>query len=339
MEEGHRVQAIASVSLSKETIPLEFIRAENEQPGFTTFKGDVHPQIPIIDFSSTDLDEKKLAESIVDASCKWGIFQIVNHGIPLDVIKRLQKVGIEFFELPQEEKEVYAKPCGSTSIEGYGTRLQKDMGGKKGWVDHLFNKVLPPSAVDHRFWPKNPPEYREATEEYAYHLQQVANKLFESLSIGLGLEKEEIKRAFGGDELVYNLKINYYPPCPCPDLALGVPPHTDMSAFTILVSNNVQGLQVFQDDQWINVNNIPNSLIIHVGDQIEILTNGKCKSVFHRSIVNKEQTRMSWPVFLEPPPDFEVGPYHKFLSEDNCSKYKTKKFGDYCYCKLNKIPQ
>ncbi|RCU11549.1 isopenicillin N synthase family oxygenase, partial [Acinetobacter baumannii] len=41
----------------------------------------------------------------------------------------------------------------------------------------------------------------------------------------------------------YLLKINYYPPCPRPDLALGVVAHTDMSTVTILVPNDVQGPQ------------------------------------------------------------------------------------------------
>ncbi len=67
-------------------------------------------------------------------------------------------MGKEFFELPQEEKEVYAKPPGSK--EGYGTFLQKEMEGKKGWVDHLFHKIWPPSSINYQFWPKNPPSYR-----------------------------------------------------------------------------------------------------------------------------------------------------------------------------------
>lgn len=50
---------------------------------------------------------------------------MANHGIPNDVISRLQGVGKEFFELPREEKEVYAKEPEYKSLEGYGTKLQK----------------------------------------------------------------------------------------------------------------------------------------------------------------------------------------------------------------------
>ncbi|PWA65030.1 flavonol synthase [Artemisia annua] len=181
--------------------------------------------------------------------------------------------------------------------------------------------------------------YRDTNEEYAQSLIGVANKLLGLLSKGLGLEEDEVKQALGGEDLVYMLKINYYPPCPCPELALGVAPHTDMSSITILVPNEVQGLQVFKDGDWYDVAYIPNALIIHIGDQIEILSNGKYKSVYHRTTVNKEKTRMSWPVFLEPPPEFEVGPIPKLVNKDDPPKYKTKKYKDYVYCKLNKLPQ
>ena len=158
--EIERVQAIAFSSLSEGTIPPEFIRSEKEQPAITTFHGYV-PQVPTIDFS--DPDEANLTRLIAVASMEWGIFQIVNHGIPFHVITSLQKVGREFFELSLEEKELYAKPPDSKSIEGYGTKLQKEVEGKKAWVDHLFHKVWPPSAINYHFWPKNPPSYRSAT--------------------------------------------------------------------------------------------------------------------------------------------------------------------------------
>ncbi|PSS19442.1 Flavonol synthase/flavanone 3-hydroxylase [Actinidia chinensis var. chinensis] len=337
--EVERVQSIAYLSKCMDTIPVEFIRAENEQPAITSVHGEVL-EVPVVNIGGDGSeDEENVVRLVAEAASKWGLFQVVNHGIPDEVIENLQRVGKEFFELPQEEKEVFAKPLDSKSVEGYGTKLQKEVEGKKGWVDHLFHKIWPPSAINYQFWPKNPPSYREANEEYAEKLRAVADKLFKLLSLGLGLEGHEMKEAVGGDDLIYLLKINYYPPCPRPDLALGVVAHTDMSTLTILVPNEVPGLQVFKDDHWYDVKYIPNALIIHIGDQIEILSNGKYKAVYHRSTVNKETTRMSWPVFLEPSPELEVGPHPKLVGDDNPPKYKTKKYKEYVYCKLNKLPQ
>ncbi|KAG4963534.1 hypothetical protein JHK85_040987 [Glycine max] len=273
------------------------------------------------------------------------MFQIVNHEIPSDVIRKLQNVGKEFFELPQEEKELIAKPAGSDSIEGYGTKLQKEVNGKKGWVDHLFHIVWPPSSIDYRYWPKNPPSYREVNEEYCRYLRGVVDKLFKSLVADVvlwmnwrgavavlvyvialwylfDLEENQLKKVTNGDEMHYLLKINYYPPCPCPNLVLGVPTLTDMSYLTILVPNEVQGLQVCRDGHCM------------------IRSNGKYKAVFHRTTVNKYETRMSWPVFIKPKKEHEVGPHPKLVNQDNPSKYKTKIYKDYAYSQnLGQSPQ
>lgn len=155
MEGEVRVQDVAIKH--NDTIPQEFIRSEHEQPGITTVHGAVL-EVPVIDLN--DPDQEKVHSSIVDASQQWGMFQVVNHGIPGEVIRELQKVGKMFFELPQEEKEKYAKSPDSKDIQGYGSKLQKELEGKKGWVDHLFHKIWPPSAIDYRFWPENIPSYR-----------------------------------------------------------------------------------------------------------------------------------------------------------------------------------
>lgn len=107
-------------------------------------------------------------------------------------------------------------------------------------------------------------------DEYAKKMMGVVDKVLGNLSLGLGLEEEVIKDAVGGEALEYLLKINYYPPCPRPDLALGVVAHTDMSAVTILVPNDVSGLQAYKDDVWFDVEYIPNALVVHIGDQIEV---------------------------------------------------------------------
>lgn len=154
------MQAIASQCKSQGTIPSEFIRSEHERPGATTFHGPVL-EIPVVDLAEPDRD--RVVQAVVKAGQEWGIFQVVNHGIPVDVIKELQRVGKEFFELiPQEEKEAYAMKPESGTLEGYGTRLQKDLEGKKAWVDFFFHNLWPQSRVNHSIWPKNPASYRFA---------------------------------------------------------------------------------------------------------------------------------------------------------------------------------
>lgn len=99
---------------------------------------------------------------------------------------------------------------------------------------------------------------------------RITDDLLQLLSEGLGLEGKVLKSILRGEEIELEMKINMYPPCPQPELALGVEPHTDMSALTLLVPNDVPGLQVSKDDKWIAVNYLPNALFVHVGDQLEV---------------------------------------------------------------------
>ncbi|KAL8132799.1 flavonol synthase/flavanone 3-hydroxylase-like [Apium graveolens] len=297
---------------------------------------DQLPQVPVIDFSIKD--DEGLVAQIYNVCSEWGIFQLVNHGIPDDVMRRLKEVGACLFELSQEEKEVYANHPGSKSIEGYGSKLEKEIDGIiEARVDHFYQILSPPAAVNYQFWPKNPPSYREATEEYTKYLLTVKERLLRCLSKGIGLQENELKAAVGGDDLVCLLKINHYPPCPSPGLALGVHPHADMTATTILVPNDVQGLQVFHLGNWIDVQYIPNALVINIGSIIKIVSNGKYKAIIHRTTVNKEKARMSWPVFMVPPEEMEVGPHPKLVNKQDPAKYKTKKHRDYAYCQLDEI--
>lgn len=95
--------------------------------------------------------------------------------------------------------------------------------------------------------------------------------ILELLSEGLGLENKALKSCLGGEEIELEMKINMYPPCPQPELALGVEPHTDMSALTLLVPNNVPGLQIWKDNNWVAVNYLQNALFVHIGDQLEVM--------------------------------------------------------------------
>ena len=69
------------------------------------------------------------------------------------------------------------------------------------------------------------------------------------------------------------------------------------------------------------------------------MSNGRYKAVLHRTTVSKEKTRMSWPVFVELPPELVVGPHPRLVTDESPAKYKAKKFKDYKYCKINKLPQ
>lgn len=108
-------------------------------------------------------------------------------------------------------------------------------------------------------------------EEYARQVKKLAEKILGWLSEGLGLDREALfNQGFGGGEkAVYTMKINYYPPCrPQANLVLGMEPHTDIHGLTLLVPNEIPGLQVFNDNQWFDVEYNPSVINILIGDPI-----------------------------------------------------------------------
>uniref|UniRef100_A0A0D6QU64 Fe2OG dioxygenase domain-containing protein n=1 Tax=Araucaria cunninghamii TaxID=56994 RepID=A0A0D6QU64_ARACU len=335
-----RVQSIAGSGL--ETLPPQFVRPQHERPN-TDIDGPP-AQVPLIDLSNlrgdvpAHLRQQTLAE-LATAAQEWGLFQILNHGISEDLIQRLQAVGKEFFDLPQEEKETYANNAAAGILEGYGTKLAHQIDGKLEWIDYFFHMLWPVSRRNFNTWPKRPSSYIEVNDEYARALVGVMNMLLSALSINLGLEESALREVLGGEDIEMEMKINYYPPCPQPELALGVEAHTDMSALTLLVPNEVPGLQVFKDGCWVSADYVPNAIIVHIGDQLEILSNGKYKSVLHRSLVSKDKVRMSWPVFCTPPADKIIGPVKGLVNEENPPRFNAKTYAEFKHRKINKLPQ
>ncbi|KAK4589484.1 hypothetical protein RGQ29_020169 [Quercus rubra] len=262
-------------------LPVQFILPAHERPENTVAVDGV--TVPVISLSQPhDVVVKEVAE----ACQEWGFFLITDHGISPSLIQRLKEVGQEFFELPQEEKEAYANEAASGKFEGYG-----------GWIDYYFHVMASAFKVNYDVWPKNPPAYRGVTEEYSKEILRITENLLQLLSEGLGLEGKVLKSC------------------------LGVEPHTDMSALTILVPNDVPGLQVWKDDNWVAVNLLENAIFVHVGDQIEVLSNGKYK------------------MFIAPPHEANIGSLSELVNDQNQAKYSTKTYAEYRHRKLNKLPQ
>ena len=84
-------------------------------------------------------------------------------------------------------------------------------------------------------------------------------------------DPDYLKKAFGNDEGIgICVRINYYPACPQPELTYGLSPHSDPGGITVLLQNDVVGLQVRKGDYWVPVRPVANALTINLGDQIEV---------------------------------------------------------------------
>ncbi|KHN25745.1 leucoanthocyanidin dioxygenase-like [Glycine soja] len=336
-----RVESLASSGIK--CIPKEYVRPQEELKSIgNVFEEEKKEglQVPTIDLREIDSEDEvvrgKCREKLKKAAEEWGVMHLVNHGIPDELIERVKKAGETFFGLAVEEKEKYANDLESGKIQGYGSKLANNASGQLEWEDYFFHLAFPEDKRDLSFWPKKPADYIEVTSEYAKRLRGLATKILEALSIGLGLEGWRLEKEVGGmEELLLQLKINYYPICPQPELALGVEAHTDVSSLTFLLHNMVPGLQLFYEGQWVTAKCVPDSILMHIGDTIEILSNGKYKSILHRGLVNKEKVRISWAVFCEPPKEkIILQPLAELVTETEPARFPPRTFAQHIHHKL-----
>lgn len=113
---------------------------------------------------------------------------------------------------------------------------------------------------------------------YAQETKCLFLTLMEAILESLGIveanqeaEKKDILKDFEDGSQI--MVVNYYPPCPEPDLTLGMPPHSDYGFLTLLLQDEVDGLQIQILDQWLTVDPIPNAFVVNVGDHLEVGVN------------------------------------------------------------------
>ncbi|XP_039047635.1 probable 2-oxoglutarate/Fe(II)-dependent dioxygenase [Hibiscus syriacus] len=94
--------------------------------------------------------------------------------------------------------------------------------------------------------------------------------------------------------------------------------------------DDVCGLQIKHDDEWVPVNPIPNALVVNVDDVVEIWSNGKYKSIEHRAVANYNKARISYATFLVPHDEVEIEPLdHMIDPKTEQQIYKKVKYGEY----------
>ncbi|GAB2300647.1 hypothetical protein Dimus_034682 [Dionaea muscipula] len=295
-------------------------------------------KLPIIDFAELQgPNRSNMLKSLSNACQQYGFFQLVNHGVPRDVTSSMIDVCKRFFELPFEERVKYMSSDMSAPVR-YGTSFNQNHDGVFCWRDFLKLMCNPLPEV-----PSSPPELRKQVEAYTNETKHLFLMLMEAILESLehdqgtvapgtktAEEEEEdddiIKEFQDGSQL---LVCNCYPPCPEPDLTLGLPPHSDYGFLTLLLQDEVKGLQIQFEAEWVTVEPIPHAFVVNVGDHLEIFSNGRYKSVLHRVITNCERTRVTVASLHSLPFKCSIQPWQRLLSEENPRRYMETDFATF----------
>ncbi|MED6110111.1 hypothetical protein PIB30_039920 [Stylosanthes scabra] len=281
--------------------------------------------IPIIDMSNNNNCEE-VEDAICDAAEKWGFFQVINHGVPIQVLEDMKDATYRFFELPAEEKVKYSKENSGTNNVSYGSSFSPDAKKASEWKDYLSLLYVSEDEAQ-ATWPR---ACRDEALEYMKKTKALAKRLLNALMKRLNVnEIDKTKESFFMGSIKINL--NYYPICPSPDLTVGVGRHSDFSTLTILLQDKTGGLYVRPDGRhgWIHVLPIHGALMINIGDALQIMSNGRYKSIEHGVTANGSKNRISVPIFINPRLSDVIGPLPQILARGEKAKYKNVLYSDY----------
>ncbi|KAK7331432.1 hypothetical protein VNO77_25657 [Canavalia gladiata] len=314
---GLSVQELIKKPLT--SIPQSYIQLHNHEPSSLKNETFRHT-IPTINFKKLIHGEtKELELEKLNLACRdWGFFQLVDHGIRPLVLETLKAEIEGFFMLSLEEKMKYKIRPGD--VEGYGNVIRsKDQ--KLDWGDRMFIQINPRSMRKPHLFPMLPSSLRSILELYMVEMENVGMSVVGWLGEALKIEKREWKVFEDG---IQNIRMTYYPPCPRPELVMGLTAHSDAAGITILnQTNGVNGLQIKKDGIWIPLNVNSDALLINIGDILEIMSNGAYKSVEHRAMVNSEKERISIAMFFLPKFESEIGPAISLINSENPPLFKT----------------
>ncbi|KAF3795931.1 DMR6-LIKE OXYGENASE 2 protein [Nymphaea thermarum] len=295
--------------------------------------GSVAINLPIVDLAELEGPNRENALKSLAAACsEHGFFQLINHGIPDELIGAMIDVSRRFFELPFSERSRYMTSDITAPVR-YGTSFNQRNDGVYCWRDflklgcHPLRQYLP-------FWPCSPIDLREAVGSYAKHTRSLFLKLAGGIVESLGISPSSSSSSWGGimrelQEGSQLLVMNCYPSCPQPELTLGMPPHSDYGFLTLLLQDGVAGLQVQQQGRWVDVQPFKGSFVVNVGDHLEIFSNGKYKSVLHRVVVNSSVSRISAASLHSLPFSSAVRPAPELVDEQHPRMFKDTDFSTF----------
>ncbi|MGV5048023.1 isopenicillin N synthase family dioxygenase [Rhodococcus pyridinivorans] len=287
--------------------------------------------IPVIDlassFSADPAARNEVAWEIHKAARDTGFFYIKNHGVPEETLDDLLRTAAAFFSLPLEDK-LEADIKNSACYRGYeplavqtldeGSKPDNKEGFQIGRDLPLDHPKVVRGVANHgpNVWPSVMPELRVDLEAYRDSIAELGQHLVRLLALSLDQSEDYFDAGF--PEHVVTTRLLHYPPQTQvrEGNELGAGAHTDWGLVTILLQDEVGGLEVLNaDGDWIRAPHIPGTFVVNLGDLVPVLTNGLYRSNAHRVLNTAGVDRYSVPTFFDLDYDYVIKPIASTLAD------------------------
>ncbi|CAM9597540.1 unnamed protein product [Scytosiphon promiscuus] len=297
---------------------------------------------------------KVLAEACRD----FGFFYVENHGVSEEVMDEVFRQSKAFFSLDIADKMAVKADKNNRGFtpmheEILDPAVQAKGGTKEGY--YIFREMPSPEngggggGGEEKIRPLNGPNqwpseelvpgWKTTMQNYFTTMHSLGVRVSGLLSAGLGFEPSFFEGCTS--EMAHALRLLHYS-AEVSDPGkgvLGAGAHSDYGLITLLATDEVPGLQVRLNEEWLDVPPRKGAFICNLGDMLQRWTNDNLRSTVHRVVNKLGRERYSIPFFFELNFDTEVVCFRQFCSEEHPAKYPPVTAGRYIFEKYSKTHQ
>lgn len=296
------------------------------QPSETEHAIEDVPTIDLARLRDPGLSARERSETyaaLARASEDHGFFFLRGHGQDA-LIAAVFAEAEAFFQLPRADKLKVVRDA--TNPLGYFDReLTKQRRDLKEVFDFKAGGHLSKDPLKRTRWPDHRAEFRTVLTDFFAAFTALSETTMELVFTALGMPADKIAdtmRESFGDRHSSAARLNFYPPedplpasergdvTPLGDMALHH--HTDPGAVTLLLQDDHGGLQAFSKRHgWIDIAPRPGTIVVNVGDILQVWTNDRCTAGMHRvvPVASTGRGRYSVPFFYQPRIDAVIEPW------------------------------
>ncbi|KXO86640.1 2OG-Fe(II) oxygenase [Acinetobacter venetianus] len=289
--------------------------------------------LPLIDISllnSDCLEDRMQVVQALDRACKEvGFLYIKGEQFQPELFDKLKEIAESYFA--QDENQKMQNYIGlSKNHSGYVPIGEEQFKANVYDLKEAYDINYDYQEIENRRpllgptqWP-NDPQFKEQVLAYYQHIKAIGHQLFKAFALALELEEDyfdsHLKHAPS------QLRLIHYPFNPNAEDQFGIGAHTDYECFTLLFPT-AEGLQVLdKQGEWIDIPLIKNTMVMNIGDMMEILSNGRYLATKHR-VKRVKQERYSFPLFFSCDYDYIIQP----IIKNEVPHYPPMKGGEHLF--------
>ena len=279
-------------------------------------------RIPLIDLDGSFDDSearRRVAWNIHKACRETGFFYVTGHGVPQASMDAQIAQTRRFFAQDDAAKRAVAverSPC-RRGYEGVG-RQMLDAGSPADLKESFM--LARDLADDHPLvragvsmqgpnqWPAALPGFRDQMLAYQAEMTRLGRHLMGCLALSVDLDPGWFDDGLADPQC--GIRLLRYPPQPAETdfNRLGAGAHSDWGSITILLQDEMAGLEVRNaDGDWILATPIAGSFVINLGQMMERFTAGLYRANLHRVRNNSaNRPRHSVATFFELEPTYTM---------------------------------